>query len=63
LYKFFLHQECNGTANKLIISNNNNAPTLLVGQQEEHLASKKLSGGMLAWLCVWVKAQICMWPR
>jgi len=26
---------------------------LLVGQQEGHLACKKLSGGMLAWLSVW----------
>jgi len=25
---------------------------LLVGQQEGHLACKKLSGGMLAWLSV-----------
>jgi len=23
---------------------------------------KKLSGGMLAWLCVWVKMHICIWP-
>jgi len=23
---------------------------------------KKLCGGMLAWLCVWVKVQICIWP-
>ena len=37
------------------------ALTLLVGWQEGHLAVKKLSGGMLAWLCVWVKVQICMW--
>jgi len=22
---------------------------------------KKLSGGMLAWFCVWVKVQICIW--
>ena len=29
---------------------------------EGHLACKKLSGGMLAWLCVWVKVQICIWP-
>jgi len=35
---------------------------LLVGQQEGHLASEKLTGGMLAWLCVWVKVQICIWP-
>jgi len=30
----------------------------LVGWQEEHPACKNLSGGMLAWLCVWVKVQI-----
>jgi len=29
--------------------------TLLVGWQEGHPACKKLSGGMLVWLCVWVK--------
>jgi len=38
------------------------ALTLLVGRLEAHLACSKLSGGMLAWLCVWVKAQICIWP-
>jgi len=27
--------------------------TLLVGRQEGHLACKKLSGGVLAWLSVW----------
>jgi len=32
-------------------------------QQEWHPSCKKLSGGMLAWLCVWVKVQICIWPR
>jgi len=31
------------------------AVTLLVGWQEGHPACKTLSGGMLAWLCVWVK--------
>jgi len=36
--------------------------TLLVGWQEGHPACKKLSGGMLAWLCVLVKVQICIWP-
>jgi len=35
---------------------------LLVGQQEEHPACKKLIGVMLGWLCVWVKVQICLWP-
>jgi len=35
---------------------------LLVGRQEGHPACKELSGGMLAWLCVWGKVQICIWP-
>jgi len=38
------------------------ALTLLVGQQEGHPACEKLSGSMLAWLCVWVKVQVCTWP-
>jgi len=38
------------------------ALTLLVGRQEGHLACKKMSGEMLAWLCAWVKVQICTWP-
>jgi len=36
------------------------ALTLLVWRQKGHPACKKLSGGMLAWLCVWVKVQICI---
>jgi len=32
--------------------------TLLVGQQEGHLVSKKLSGGMLVWLSVWGEMHI-----
>jgi len=32
--------------------------TLLVGLQEEHLACKKLSGWMLAWLSVWGEMQM-----
>jgi len=35
---------------------------LLVGQQEGHLACKKLSGGVLAWLSVWSEVQTCIWP-
>jgi len=35
---------------------------LLVGWQEGHPASKKLSGGMLAWLSVRDEVQICTWP-
>jgi len=37
------------------------ALTLLVGWQEGHPACKKLSGGMLVWLCVWPKVQICIY--
>jgi len=35
---------------------------LLVGWQEGHLACKKLSGGVLAWLSVWSEMQTCIWP-
>ena len=38
------------------------ALTLLVGRQEGHAASKKLSGGLLAWLSVWSEVQICIQP-
>jgi len=33
------------------------ALTLLVGRQEGHPACKKLSGGVLAWLSVWIEVQ------
>jgi len=39
--------------------------TLLVGQQEEHPACKKLSGEVLAWLSVWSEvhmAQLMLLP-
>jgi len=36
-----------------MILNAFSALTLLVGQQEGHLACKKQSGGVLAWLSVW----------
>ena len=35
------------------------ALTLLVGWQEGHPASKKLSGVVLAWLSVWSEVQTC----
>jgi len=35
---------------------------LLLGQQEGHPACKKLSGGVLAWLCVWSEVQTCIQP-
>ena len=38
------------------------ALTLLVGRQEGHLACKKQSCGVLAWLSVWSKMQTCIWP-
>ena len=38
------------------------ALTLLVRQQQEHPACKKLSGGVLAWLSVWRDVQTCIWP-
>jgi len=38
------------------------ALTLFVGRQEGHLACKKLSGGVLAWLSVWSEVQTCIWP-
>jgi len=38
------------------------ALTLLVWWQEGHPACKNLSAGVLAWLSVWGKVQICIWP-
>jgi len=38
---------------RLVRGGDYSAMTLLVGWQEGHPACKKLSGGMLAWLCVW----------
>jgi len=35
---------------------------LLVGRQEGHLACKKLSGGVLAWLSVWREVQLMPLP-
>ena len=36
--------------------------TLLVGRQEGHPASKKLSVRVLVWLFVWSEVQSCIWP-
>ena len=38
------------------------ALSLLVGRQEGHPGCKKLSGGVLVWLTVCGKVQICIWP-
>jgi len=35
---------------------------LLVGRQEGHLACKKLSGGVLAWLSACREVQTCICP-
>jgi len=39
-----------------------NALMLLVGRQEGHPACKKLSGGVLVWLSVWIEVQTCIQP-
>jgi len=36
--------------------------TVFVGWLEGHLACKKLSGGVLAWLSDWSELQTCIWP-
>jgi len=38
------------------------ALTQLVGQQEGHLACKKMSDGMLAWLSAWVRCRFAYGP-
>jgi len=52
IFGLYMHYHC------LLSDSAFSALTLLFGRQEGHLACKKLSGGMLAWLCVWVKVQI-----
>jgi len=44
------------------VGRNFSALTLLVGRQEGHPACKKQSGGVLAWLSVWIEVQTCIWP-
>jgi len=48
-----------GTALKAL-SGAYSALTLLVGQQDGHLACNKLSGGVLPWLSVWSEVQTCI---
>jgi len=46
----------------ILILDNFSALTLLVGQQEGHLACKKSSDEVLVWLSVWSEVQmICIW--
>jgi len=47
---------------RLIESSAFSALKMLVGQQEGHPASKKLSGGVLAWLSVLSEMQTCIQP-
>jgi len=51
-----------GFLNSGILTAGISALTLLVGRQEGHLACKKLSGGILAWLSVWAEVQIAHGP-
>jgi len=53
-----LHSEKRNLKTCLVFS----ALTLLVGRQEGRPASKKQSGGVLAWSFVWSKVQTCIWP-
>ena len=55
---YYNYSACFVTGITLSIS----ALTLLVRWQEGHLACKKLSGRMLAWLSVWSDVQTCIWP-
>jgi len=47
-------------SNMQVIINAFSALTLLDGQQEGYLACKKLSGGMVAWLCLGQGADLHM---
>jgi len=56
---------CNNTKNqqvKCISLSNKQCFDAIVWVAGRAPACKKPSGGMLAWLCVWVKVQICIWP-
>jgi len=60
--RFFLFMPDHDLSFRLFSFKAFSALTLLVGRQEGHLACKKLSGGMLAWLSVWSEVQTCIWP-
>ena len=51
-----------GSASKMtyFVQSAFSALTLLVGRQEGHLACKKVSGGVLAWISVWSQVQTCI---
>ena len=53
---------CNPFNRKCTLQYACSALTLLVGWEEGHPACKKLSGGVLAWLCVWSEVQTCIRP-
>ena len=63
LSKTFVSQKpCCVFCRNLYSWNLTNALMLLVGRQEGHLACKKLSSGVLAWLSVWSEVQTCLRP-
>jgi len=55
-----LHHLCEIFQNTISVAFS--ALTLLVEHEEEHLACKKLSDEVLAWLSVWSEVQMsCIW--
>ena len=77
LYCFHIGRICSALKNDYIVLCKNNDSIvlhydcllpafsvlmLLVGRQEGHSAYKKLSGGVLAWLSVWIQVEICISP-
>jgi len=58
-----VHNDCNWFCGRCrCVSCAFSALTLLVGHQQEHLACKKLSDEVLAWVSVWSKVQmISIW--
>ena len=55
------HGSSNSSSHLMCFQFITSALTLLVGQQEGHLACEKMSGGVLAWLSVWSEVQTCIW--
>jgi len=59
---FFIHVQVAFCQLYFLINEDDDEVPLLVGQQEGHLACKKLSDGVLAWFSVQSEVQTCIWP-